>query len=163
LRDLERKRGPLTLRIVDRTWPIVVRLMKLHTGVYLLTRGLVGHKLPWLPPNLLLQHVGARTGKRRISPLLYFEDGPNLILVASKGGYPKHPSWFHNLMANPDTVVQVGSRRLPVHARVATPEERARLWPMVVKPYPHYATYQQRTARQIPLVILEPRATTPVT
>ncbi len=145
------------LDVIDRTWPIVGRLMKLHTGVYLATRGVIGHKFPGFPPNLLLQHVGAKTGKKRIDPLLYFEDGPNLIIIASKGGYPKHPSWFHNLKANPDTIVQVGSKRRRVRARVATPEERARLWPMVTKPYPHYNTYQERTDREIPVVILEPR------
>ncbi len=154
-----RARDPRILRIVDRTWPVVVRLMGLHTFVYLATRGLIGHKLPGIPPNLLLHHVGGKTGKRRISPLLYFTNGPNLIVIASKGGYPKHPAWFHNLMANPDTIVQVGAKRRPVHARVATAEERARLWPMVVKPYPHYATYQARTDREIPVVILEPRVT----
>lgn len=147
------------LRLVDRTWPVLVRLMGMHTGVYLATRGIIGHRLPGLPPTLLLQNIGAKTGRKRIAPLLYFEDGPNLVVIASKGGYPKHPFWFHNLMAHPDVTVQVGSERRPVHARVASPEERARLWPMVVKPYPHYATYQERTSREIPVVILEPRAT----
>jgi deazaflavin-dependent oxidoreductase (nitroreductase family) len=145
------------LDIIDRTWPIVSRLMKLHTGVYLATRGVIGHKFPGFPPNLLLQHVGAKTGKKRIDPLLYFEDGPNLIIIASKGGYPKHPAWFHNLKANPDTIVQVGAERRRVRARVATPDERPRLWAMVTKPYPHYDSYQARTDREIPVVILEPR------
>ena len=146
------------LDIFDRTWPILGRLMAMHTGVYIATRGVIGHKFPGFPPNLLLQHVGAKTGKKRIAPLLYFEDGPNLIIIASKGGYPKHPAWFHNLMANPDTIVQVGAERRPVRARVAGPEERARLWAMVTKPYPHYITYQERTDREIPVVILEPRS-----
>ena len=61
--------------------------------------------------------------------------GPNLVLVASKGGYPKHPGWFHNLVSNPDTTVQVGSSHRAVHARVADPDERARLWPLVLKTY----------------------------
>jgi len=80
------------------------------------------------------------------------------VIVASKGGYPNHPAWFHNLRANPDTSVQVGSERRAVRARVATPEERARLWPKVVNAYSGYAEYQERTGREIPLVILEPRA-----
>ena len=79
------------------------------------------------------------------------------MIVASKGGYPKHPAWFHNLRANPDTTVQIGSERRPVHARVATPDERKRLWPKVVDAYGDYARYQQRTEREIPLVILERR------
>jgi F420H(2)-dependent quinone reductase len=78
--------------------------------------------------------------------------------VASKGGYPKHPAWFHNLRANPDTTVQVGSERRAVHARVATAEERERLWPRVARAYSGYDTYQSRTGRKIPLVVLERRA-----
>jgi deazaflavin-dependent oxidoreductase (nitroreductase family) len=89
--------------------------------------------------------------------LVYVEDGDDLVIVASKGGHPKHPAWFHNLVANPDTIVQVGSRRRAVHARVATADERTRLWPMAVDTYGGYAGYQERTGREIPLVILEPR------
>jgi F420H(2)-dependent quinone reductase len=79
------------------------------------------------------------------------------VLVASKGGNPRNPAWFHNLRANPEVTVQVGSKRRPVVARVATPEERTRLWPKVVEAYSGYAGYQRRTEREIPLVILEPR------
>jgi deazaflavin-dependent oxidoreductase (nitroreductase family) len=79
------------------------------------------------------------------------------VIVASKGGHPRHPSWYHNLRANPDTTVQVGSERRNVHARVANPEERKRLWPMAVDTYSGYTGYQRRTDREIPLVILAPR------
>jgi deazaflavin-dependent oxidoreductase (nitroreductase family) len=106
---------------------------------------------------LLLDHVGARSGTRRTLPLLYLEDGQNLVIVASKGGFPKHPAWFHNLMANPDTTVQVGSERRPVHARTATDEERPRLWAKAVEAYSGYEDYRARTEREIPLVVLEPR------
>ncbi len=106
---------------------------------------------------LLLDHVGAKSGAKRTSPLLYVEDGEDVVVVASKGGFPKHPAWYHNLMANPDTTVQIGSELRPVHARVATAEERERLWPMAVKAYPGYEDYQARTDREIPLVVLEPR------
>jgi len=106
---------------------------------------------------LLLDHVGAKSAIRRTSPLVYARDGENFVLIASKGGYPKHPAWFHNLVANPDTTVQVGSRHVEVHARVADPEERRRLWPVVVGVYSGYEDYQRRTGREIPLVILEPR------
>jgi len=104
---------------------------------------------------LLLDHVGAKSGIKRTSPLLYIPDGDDLVIVASKGGYPKHPAWFHNLQANPDTTVQVGSGRRQVRARVATPQERERLWPHVIESYAGYAEYQARTGREIPLVILE--------
>ena len=107
---------------------------------------------------LLLDHVGAKSGTKRTSPLLYVRDGDDVVIVASKGGFPKNPAWYHNLMANPDTTVQIGSEKRPVHARVATPEERERLWPMAVKAYRGYDDYQARSqGREIPLVILEPR------
>jgi deazaflavin-dependent oxidoreductase (nitroreductase family) len=107
---------------------------------------------------LLLDHVGAKSGTKRTSPLLYVEDGDDVVVIASKGGYPKHPAWYHNLAANPDTTVQVGSERRLVHARVANPEERERLWPVALKAYQGYEDYQARSkGREIPLVLLAPR------
>jgi deazaflavin-dependent oxidoreductase (nitroreductase family) len=117
----------------------------------------VGHRFPFAPPSLLLDHVGAKTGTVRTTPLTYLADGDNLVLVASKGGNPRNPAWYHNLRAHPDVTVQVGSKRLAVEARVATAAERKRLWPKVVDLYGGYADYQRRTEREIPLVILEPR------
>lgn len=149
--------GPRYLELADRSWPVLRRLMGVHTIVYRATNGVLGHHIPGLAPMLLLDHVGAKSGIKRTSPLLYIPDGENLVIVASKGGYPKHPAWFHNLQANPDTVVQVGSERRSVHARVAGPQERERLWPRVVDAYSGYAEYQERTGREIPLVILERR------
>jgi deazaflavin-dependent oxidoreductase (nitroreductase family) len=106
----------------------------------------------------LLDHVGAKSGVKRTSPLLYVRDGDDVVLIASKGGFPKHPAWFHNLKANPETTVQVGSERIPVRARVATAEERKRLWPMAEEAWPGYRTYQKRSqGREIPVVILQPR------
>jgi deazaflavin-dependent oxidoreductase (nitroreductase family) len=144
--------------IGDRLWPVLRRVMGGHTLVYRATHGLVGHRFPGAPPTLLLDHVGAKSGNVRTSPLTYLRDGEDFVLVASKGGYPKNPAWFHNLRAHPDTTVQVGSARRAVHARVATGAERTRLWPKVVELYGGYATYQARTEREIPLVILEPRS-----
>jgi deazaflavin-dependent oxidoreductase (nitroreductase family) len=141
----------------DRLWPALNRLIGLHVVAYRATRGLVGHRVPGGgPPFLLLDTTGARSGRRRTTPLVYFDDGPNLVVVASKGGHPRNPAWFHNLRAHPDTTVQVGSRRRRVHARTAEPAERERLWPRALETYPGYAGYQARTARTIPLVILEP-------
>jgi F420H(2)-dependent quinone reductase len=131
--------------------------MKGHTTAYRLTGGLVGHRFLGAPPSLLLDHVGAKSGTKRTSPLTYLADGDDFVLVASKGGNPHNPAWFHNLRAHPDVTVQVGSKHRAVRARVATPEERARLWPKVVDLYGGYADYQRRTEREIPLVILEPR------
>jgi deazaflavin-dependent oxidoreductase (nitroreductase family) len=145
------------LKLADRSWPLLTRLMGGHAAVYRATNGLLGHRFPGSPPMLLLDHVGAKSGTRRTSPLVYARDGEDVILVASKGGFPRNPAWFHNLMANPDVVVQIGSRRQPVRARVADPQERKRLWPKVVQVYSGYDDYQRRTEREIPLVILEPR------
>jgi F420H(2)-dependent quinone reductase len=146
-----------TMSLADRLWPVTRHVMGLHTAVYKATGGRIGHSFPGAPSTLLLNHVGARSGTKRTTPLTYFRDGENLVIVASKGGYPKNPAWFHNLRANPDTTVQVGTERRPVHARVADPEERKRLWPKAIETYAGYRGYQERTGRQIPLVILEPR------
>jgi deazaflavin-dependent oxidoreductase (nitroreductase family) len=131
-----------------------------HNVLYRLTGGRIGHRMPGAPPMLLLDNVGAKSGKKRTNALGYLADGDDYIVVASKGGWPKHPGWYHNLRANPQTTVQVGSRKLPVTARVANPEERARLWPQVVDLYSGYAGYQEKTDREIPLVILTPRSAT---
>jgi F420H(2)-dependent quinone reductase len=144
-------------QVGDRLWQVLRQLMKGHTLVYRGTHGLVGHRFPGAPPTLLLDHVGAKTGKTRTTPLTYMRDGANFVLVASKGGHPRNPSWYHNLRANPDTKVQVGSQQRAVRARVATHAERTRLWPRVVELYGGYRDYQERTEREIPLVILEPK------
>lgn len=145
------------LDLADRTWPLTRRVMAAHTAVYRATGGRVGHTLPGLPTMLLLDHVGARSGRRRTTPLLYVRDGENLAIIASKGGFPRHPAWFHNLRAHPETTVQVGRERLAVRARVATGEERERLWRLAVAAYGTYRDYQARTDREIPVVVLEPR------
>jgi deazaflavin-dependent oxidoreductase (nitroreductase family) len=138
-------------------WRLFNQFTRAHVLTYRLTGGLVGHRIPGVPQVLLLDHVGAKSGRKRTTPLSYLEDGEDVVIVASKGGYPKHPAWLHNLRANPDTTIQVGSRRTPVRARVASAEERKRLWPKVVDLYSGYQGYQDRTDREIPLVVLEPR------
>lgn len=148
----------LLLRLADRTWPLLDRLMRAHVAVYRATNGRIGHRVRGLPLMLLLDHVGAKTKRERTSALAYVEDGENVVLVASKGGHPKHPAWFHNLMAHPNVTIQVGSDRRAVRARLATPDERERLWPMALNAWLGYREYQERTDREIPLVILEPRS-----
>ena len=108
---------------------------------------------------LLLDHVGAKSGTKRTSPLLYVRDGENVVVVASKGGFPKHPAWFHNLDGQPGHDGPDRLRASPgPRPRRHRPEERERLWPIAVKAYHGYADYQARSAgREIPLVILEPR------
>jgi len=143
--------------MADHSWPLLRRLMTGHAAVYRASGGRIGHRVPGLAPTLLLDHEGAKSGKPRTSPLVYGVDGEDLVLVASKGGYPKNPAWYHNLVANPDTDVQVGTEHRRVHARVATPQERERLWPLMVGVYSGYEDYRRRTDREIPLVVLEPR------
>jgi deazaflavin-dependent oxidoreductase (nitroreductase family) len=145
------------LDLADRTWPLLNRIVGLHTAAYRATGGLLGHRVPGAPAMLLLDHIGARSGIVRTTPLAYAQDGRDLVLVASKGGHPKHPSWYHNLVAHPETSVQVGRERRGVRARVARPEERARLWALATSVYSGFDTYQERTDREIPLIVLEPR------
>lgn len=132
--------------------------MGVHTFLYRGTGGRLGHTIPGVPGKmLLLDHVGAKSGVKRTSPLLYVEDGKDVVIVASKGGFPRHPAWYHNLLANPETMVQIGSEHRPVHARVAEPDERDRLWAKAVAGYHGYEDYKARTDREIPLVVLQPR------
>lgn len=158
------------LNLADRTWPTLIRLMGGHAKVYRATNGRIGHRVPGVPEMLLLDHVGAKSGKHRYTPLVFARDpsshpeghkrgagGSNIALIASKGGYPKNPAWFYNLKANPDTTIQIGSERIDVHAREATPEEYDRLWKLAVGVYKGYEDYRRRTERQIPLVVLTPR------
>jgi F420H(2)-dependent quinone reductase len=147
--------------VADRIWPALQRVAGLHTRAYRATGGRIGERIPGVPGSMcLLDHVGAKSGTKRTTPLLYVRDGEDVVLVASKGGFPKHPGWLHNLKANPETTVQVGGDCLDVRARVATSEERERLWPMAEKAWPGFRTYQARSqGRKIPMVVLEPRKT----
>jgi deazaflavin-dependent oxidoreductase (nitroreductase family) len=132
--------------------------MGVHTFVYKHSGGRIGHHLPGVgAPMLLLDHVGAKSGIKRTSPLLYVDAGDDVAIIASKGGYPKHPAWFHNLKANPDTTIQIGTETRPIRARVATGEERDRLWDKAANAYGGYEGYQERTDRKIPVVVLERR------
>ena len=148
---------PDYLKLADRSWPLLNRMMRGHVWVYRATGGRIGRRVPTLPPIMLLDHVGARSGKARTTPLVYMPDGDDFVVVASKGGHPRNPAWMHNLRARPDTEVQVGRRRLPVRASEANAEERARLWPRAIEYNPHWGHYERRTDREIPLVILRPR------
>jgi F420H(2)-dependent quinone reductase len=125
----------------------------LHGGLYRLTGGRVGGRLKDMPV-LLLTTTGRRSGKRRTVPLTYFEDGDALVVVGSKGGAPRHPAWYLNLVADPQVEAQVGSEQRRLHARRASNDEAARLWPVIVARWPGYATYRAKTSREIPLVIL---------
>ena len=136
-------------------WRLFNTSVKSHTAVFRLTGGRIGGTMVG-GPILLLHHTGAKSGKRRVSPLRYLPDGDRMVIVASKGGYTKHPGWFHNLMASPDTQVELPREgKVAVRARKAGPDEREVLWPRVVSLYKGYAAYQRSTSREIPLVVLD--------
>jgi F420H(2)-dependent quinone reductase len=146
------------LKIADRSWPVLGPLFRAHAVLYRATGGRVGGRLPGRPPTLLLDHIGARSGNPRTTPLIYMPVEDNFLIVAAKGGHPNNPSWLYNLRAHPDAEIQIRSRRIKVHAREADAEERERLWPIAASYNSDWRHYQRRTPRQIPLVILEPSA-----
>lgn len=136
------------------------RSTKLHVALYRRSGGRIGSRLPGWPDAriLLLDHTGAKTGVRRTSPLIYHEDGDAIAVVASKAGQPTNPAWFHNLVANPETRIQIGPAVREVRARVAAGEERARLWPRFEAAFAGYEFYERNAkGRTIPVVVLEPR------
>ena len=103
---------------------------------------------------ILIHHVGARTGTRRVTPLVYFQDGDDIVIVASKAGAPTHPDWYHNVIKNPRIDVEVGTDTFAVDVHELDPQERARVWPAVVAANPGFGEYQQKTDRLIPLLRL---------
>jgi F420H(2)-dependent quinone reductase len=136
-------------------WWFWERFTDLHTIAYKASGGRLGGKAYGVPV-VLVESVGRKSGKRRTHPLLCGEDGENLVLIASKGGTDRHPAWYHNLKANPETTAWWNGETRRVRARDAVGEERDRLWKMMAAAYPDYESYQRRTDRQIPVVVLEP-------
>jgi deazaflavin-dependent oxidoreductase (nitroreductase family) len=126
-----------------------------HAALYRLTRGRIGGRYQGAAV-VLVDSVGRKSGKRRTHPLICTEDGASLVVVASKGGIDKHPAWYLNLMANPETTVNWRGEKRRVRAREAEGAERERLWSKMVEAYPTYEDYQRRTERRIPVVVLEP-------
>jgi deazaflavin-dependent oxidoreductase (nitroreductase family) len=127
-----------------------------HVRVYRETGGQRGYH--WRGTTiLLLTTEGRASGEPRTTPLIHRTDGDRWIVVASKGGAPRNPSWFENLRANPDVTIQVKGETLPVLATPAEGEERARLWSLMTEVWPPYDEYQARTDREIPVVVLARR------
>ena len=106
-------------------------------------------------PLLLLTTVGAKSGKERISPLAYTTDGERLVIMASKAGAPTNPDWYYNLLANPLVTVERGAERFQARAMVTADAERARLFEQMTAQMPGFAAYQEKTSRQIPVIVLE--------
>jgi deazaflavin-dependent oxidoreductase (nitroreductase family) len=106
---------------------------------------------------LLLGTTGAKSAQRRTNPLVYTRDGDRFVVIASKGGAPTSPDWFHNLVANPDVTVEVGADRFPARAIVTEGGERDRLFAAQAAKMPNFAEYQRKTTRRLPVVVLEPQ------
>jgi deazaflavin-dependent oxidoreductase (nitroreductase family) len=127
-----------------------------HVRVYRETDGERGYH--WRGTTILLLNTkGRRSGEPRTMPLIYRSDGDRWIVVASKGGAPANPSWFENLMADPEATIEVQSEQVPVRATTAEGEERSRLWSLMAQVWPAYDDYQARTEREIPVVVLSRR------
>jgi proline iminopeptidase len=126
-----------------------------HVQRYRETGGEVGHLWKRGSKVLLLTTKGRKTGKATTTPLIYESDGENYVVVASKGGAPEHPGWYRNLVKSPDVELQVKDDVFIARARVAEGPERERLWKLVNEQWPDYDAYQQRTDREIPVVVLE--------
>ena len=126
-----------------------------HVEKYRETGGKVGHIWKEGSTVLLLTTKGRKTGNPTTTPLIYARDGDNYVIVASKGGAPEHPGWYRNLAKTPEVEVQVEDDVFAARARTAEGTERERLWATVNEVWPHYAGYQTRTERQIPVVVLE--------
>ena len=142
-----RRLADLGFRFLSRAHATILRLTGWHLGA-----SIVGM------PIVELHTIGRRSGRPRSvvlsAPVV---DGDRVVLVASRGGDDEHPDWYRNLLANPLVNLTMRGVTRPMTARTADADERAELWPRVVRSYPGYATYQRRTSRQIPLVICEPR------
>lgn len=136
-----------------------LRLLRVHDLLYKKTGGRIGHHIPGAPPSLLLHTTGAKTGAARANTLTYATDGGKYYIVASMGGAPKSPGWYHNLKAHPNVEINLGTRRLAVTARPILPDDPdyARLWKVVNDNNSgRYDAYQKKTTRPIPIVELAP-------
>lgn len=136
-------------------------MLMLHDKIYKATDGRIGHTIPGGPPTLILHTVGAKTGQQRANSLAYAKDGADYLVVASKGGEPTSPGWYHNLKAKPQVEINVGPKRFGVAAKPVLPgdPDYPRLWDIVNNMKGNknrYIGYQKRTTRPIPVVVLTP-------
>nr|MDT0664408.1 nitroreductase family deazaflavin-dependent oxidoreductase [Micromonospora sp. DSM 115978] len=149
------------------TKKIIKVMSRANVVVYRATKGRIGGT--WRigsafrrgVPVCLLTTTGRKSGKARVSPLLFLADGDRVVLVASQGGLPRHPMWYLNLIANPEVTVQVRGVVRQMRARVTDDDERAALWPRLVALYPDFDNYQSWTDRTIPVVVCDPTAADP--
>ena len=136
----------------DATLPVWIRE---HVRQYIETNGEKGHIWNGMP-TLLLTTYGRKTGMSRTIPLIYGTHGDSYVIVGSKGGNPRHPSWYLNLVANPTVQIQVGPKQLNGIARTSTGAERKQLWEQMCKVFSGYIEYATKTDREIPVVVIDP-------
>jgi deazaflavin-dependent oxidoreductase (nitroreductase family) len=161
--SLARHRAQETVMAEAKIAPGLQDWVKDHIARYLASNGADGHMmlLPSHPsaavPTLLLTTTGRKSGQKFIFPLIYGTAGDSYVVIASKGGAPEHPGWYSNLVAQPQVEIQAGAKRLHANARIATGAERTKLWAEMAALFPPYLNYQQKTAREIPVVVLDPQ------
>lgn len=137
-------------------WRVWKLIQDGNTALYRLSKGRIGGRFD-AAPVLILHHRGRKTGQRRTTPLIYLQDGRNLVIVGSMGGSPTHPAWYLNVRDHPEVEVEIKGKRTPVTARHATPEERERLWPELLEMWPAWQDYTRRTDREFPVLVLSAR------
>lgn len=112
---------------------------------------------PFAGKTLLILHsIGAKSGQERLNPVVYIRDADRLVIIASKGGSPTHPDWYHNIVANPQVRVEVGTEQFAARASISTEPERTRLYEKMIEMMPVFAEYRKKTTRTIPVIILTP-------
>ncbi len=136
---------------------LVALLSAMHRLLYRVTAGRLGVR-SGSTQFLLLTTIGRKSGRRRVTPLLYVEDAGRWVIIGSNAGDHRHPAWWVNLQSHPNAEVQIGAAHFAVRAQRATAEEAERLWPVFIASYKYYTNYRQRTSRTIPIVFLSPNS-----
>jgi deazaflavin-dependent oxidoreductase (nitroreductase family) len=140
------------------TWFGVHVLTRLDKWLYPRFHGRLVSAGPPILPVLLLTTTGRKSGRAWSTPLVYLIDGENVVIAATNWGQRQHPNWSSNLLARPKATIEVGGRRRAVIARLAAPEERARLWPKLLDEFPPYQTYANRSGRDVRVFVLSSEA-----
>ena len=136
--------------------PAMKAIAKVHAAVLRMSGGRIGNSVGG-NKILLLHHVGAKSGKEYATPLAYVEDGDDYAIIASAGGQPNHPGWYHNLKKNPKTFIEIAGKRINVVAEVAPKAKRDKLWAEITADFPQFAEYQKKTSRTIQILLLHPQ------
>lgn len=137
--------------------PLFKAIASVHKAVYQISNGRIGSKMGG-NDILILEHVGAKSGKKYASPLAYVQDGDAYAIIASAAGQANNPGWYHNLKKNPNTTINIAGESIDVRAEVAPREKRDQLWAKVAADFPQFEDYQSKTSRVIPIILLHPQS-----